>query len=469
MSNAKADDTVVEDGTGASQRPEPQPLQPTDASSLPPRPLDQARSGCRDSGYYSFGSKPKNNELYEFRFKAGIGDRGGNAGNAGSPPEQPETSQTVHEPVGGLQTGADAMAVDDRIIKRLKNKNNTGNGDKKGLAYVFGIGGAHPTDPVVKIGSTGDKLHERINSMDLQGKHRLWTFDPTPSRDFKPERLYKITEYLAQAEFHCQLLFGKNNKCVCEMVHREYFGLEAAAAVAAVSRWQKFCASEPFDKTGMLRPFWAHRLERRIPPGAAEKATDHAARGRRWDRFVDATPLDYLLYDVERLVRAVRLDPHRWRWCSVAQAATCLLLPGSYASTASVLVFVYLFLDASAIGRKMTHCLARLVEQDLLSHSDEEKEVVSLAPWINKLLPASLISLMPRWLALHLPEEQPRWLARCSSSNLNSLLTGFKSISTYMMYDIDMSVLVALLIFVGFQESLYVLLIVTGWRMMAAF
>lgn len=308
----------------------------------------------RDSGYSSAGVRATESDWDQIPSKVTGADR------IRQPEESsmvdweddevdPETSE-FSPPMPGKAPAA--MEVDDGIIKEIKKKlTATDLKDEFGIPYTLLIDRGQSSKTIIKVGSTQDTVMKRMGN--IAGKHTTWKYKAAHGMDKTPMRCYHKAERLAQKEL---AHFLERTKCFCgTKVHREYFvGLDAAVGIAAVNRWRRFCAAEPYEENGTLKPFWALRLqEGRFLAAKTEAAGDYVRCAQRWEQFVDATSLDHLHYRVGRLIDALGSPSLVWRLCNLAQALLYLISPHIITWVVSWLVVGYAcYVCTLAVGRE---------------------------------------------------------------------------------------------------------------------
>ncbi|KAK8065460.1 hypothetical protein PG997_012207 [Apiospora hydei] len=108
--------------------------------------------------------------------------------------------------------------------------------------------------------------------------------------------------------------------------HREYFDVDPNLALEVIHRWRTFCMREPYDAKGRLQPFWEDRLrDMDRQQKLRADVIDMTERRKQWDRFVHATLLDAIRYDISTSMRKLQ-DRGIWRATAVIEFLMILFL-----------------------------------------------------------------------------------------------------------------------------------------------
>ncbi|KAK8035487.1 hypothetical protein PG993_010482 [Apiospora rasikravindrae] len=192
-----------------------------------------------------------------------------------------------------------------------------------GNNYIFEVNPAQaPEKTIWKIGFTTGPTDKRQKNIFNACQHSLIRGQYDPGH--VPIRLCKRAESLIHAEL---ARHRYRFDCLCKVKdHREYFDVDPTLALEVIHRWRNFCIREPYDAKGKLQPFWEDRL-RDVDRQQKLRADvlDMAERRRQWDRFVHATLLDAVRYDVSTSMRKLQ-DRGIWRTTAVIEFLTILFL-----------------------------------------------------------------------------------------------------------------------------------------------
>ncbi|KAK8111973.1 uncharacterized protein PG998_008430 [Apiospora kogelbergensis] len=207
-----------------------------------------------------------------------------------------------------------------KLPKKQRKQRDHGNN------YLFEVVPAQDPDKTIwKVGFTKGPTVKRQKAISnaCQPHSIRGQYDP----GHVPIRLCARAERLT----HAELAWHKYHfVCTCKVEsHREYFDVDPELALEAIHRWRTFCMREPYTAKGKLQPFWEDRLrdmDRRQSLRA--DVLDMAERRRQWDRFVHATLLDAVWYDLVVSMKKLQ-DRGIWRTTAVIEflAILFLLLP----------------------------------------------------------------------------------------------------------------------------------------------
>lgn len=193
-----------------------------------------------------------------------------------------------------------------------------------GNIYLFGAAFAHDPDrTIIKIGCTEGAAHIRIKQIELRCQPILIEREAVPEGWLMP--FYKRAEKLMHAH-----LSDRHHKfiCACGTEHREYFDVDAAAALAVVRLWRGFFESDPYDAAGELRPFWKHRLRqlKKVPHrdrAGSEDLGELERRRRRWEAFANPDPIE--MYRFHAATIFAKVWPFRLPIIAVIEALLIVL------------------------------------------------------------------------------------------------------------------------------------------------
>ncbi|KAK8058194.1 hypothetical protein PG994_008642 [Apiospora phragmitis] len=204
-----------------------------------------------------------------------------------------------------------------QLTKKQRRQQDHGNN------YIFEVTPAQsPEKAICKIGFTTGPTARRQKHIFSTCQHNSIRGQYDPGH--VPIRLCQRAESLT----HAEMAWNRYHfDCRCPVKdHREYFDVAPQLALEAVHRWRTFCMREPYDAKGELQPFWEARLrdmDRRQKLRA--DVLDMAERRRQWDRFVHATLLDAVWYDVAAAVRKLQ-NRGIWRTTAVIELFLILFL-----------------------------------------------------------------------------------------------------------------------------------------------
>ncbi|KAK8856327.1 hypothetical protein PGQ11_012239 [Apiospora arundinis] len=203
--------------------------------------------------------------------------------------------------------------------KQLKQREHGNN-------YLFEVVPAQdPEKTIWKIGFTNGPAYKRQKVIFKICQHNSIRNQYDPGH--VPIRLCRRAEGLTHAELSW---YRYHFTCMCDVNnHREYFDVDPEVALEVIHRWRTFCMREPYTAKGKLQPFWEDRL-RNMDRQQSLRADilDMAQRRKQWDRFVHATLLDALWYDLSVSLKKLQ-DRNIWRTTAVIEFLTIafLLLP----------------------------------------------------------------------------------------------------------------------------------------------
>ncbi|KAK7934738.1 hypothetical protein PG985_000233 [Apiospora marii] len=208
------------------------------------------------------------------------------------------------------------------LTKKQRRQQDHGNN------YLFEVKPSQsPEKTIWKIGFTAGPTYKRQKNIfnDCQHHSIRGQYDP----GHVAIRLCRRAESLIHAELAQHRYYFD---CVCRVHdHREYFDVDPQLALESIRRWRTFCLREPYDAKGRLQPFWEDRLRDMDRRQKLRADLTLAERRRQWDRFVDATLLEAVWYDVAASVRKLQ-DRGIWRTTAVVEflvlAFMVLPLPG---------------------------------------------------------------------------------------------------------------------------------------------
>lgn len=190
------------------------------------------------------------------------------------------------------------QAIDRKLVQKIREKYkrpDASDSSHLGILYVLQV----PGQEVFKIGRTSQKTETRIVAILKTCGITLQSVEQTPKMKylFRSESLahIELSNFVCQPDCHLH-------------EHREYFSVPKDVALKTMKCWQKFAKQAPYDKkTGYLKDFWNDRLARMPPPAENEDVNDHAARQKRWQKFVSPTPLDIIRYQLRMLRPHLRI------------------------------------------------------------------------------------------------------------------------------------------------------------------
>lgn len=375
----------------------------------------------RDSGYSSSGSRITEPDRNISPSKVtGVGRTSLVEGPSnGDGKEGEEDPIMIRFPKPTPSTAISTLAVDDGISEQImKGLTTTDLCGEYGIPYTLLVDRGQFTMPLIKVGSTKGTVMARMGN--VAGAHKEWKYEPAHGMDLSATRCYLRAEHLAQKEL---AHFRDRTKCRCGIQHREYFSLDAQIAIAAVNRWRRFCAAKPYDDSGKLRPFWAHRLrQRQFRAHAAETAGNHATCAERWDHFVDATQLDYFYFKAGYLANALRTSSQPWLWYSLAQALSFLFLPSVVTWLMSWLVVAYVC-KALTVGDEVEHYLMALFGPVSIESARTGTDDMGTFPYLRGIFrwyqKIGLVLRLVGSLGLSQANGLGGWMARVSRRNLS--------------------------------------------------
>lgn len=205
------------------------------------------------------------------------------------------------------------------LTKKQRKQQDHGNN------YLFEVKPSHsPQKTIWKIGfTTGPSDKRRKTIFNACHHHSIrGQYDP----GHVAIRLCRRAERLTHAELARHRYYFD---CMCRVNdHREYFDVDPQLALEVIHRWRTFCMREPYDAKGKLQPFWEDRLRDMDRRHKLRAELGMAERRKQWDRFVHATLLDAIWYDLSASMRKVQ-DRGIWRTTAVVEflVIAFLLLP----------------------------------------------------------------------------------------------------------------------------------------------
>ncbi|KAJ3563330.1 hypothetical protein NPX13_g8240 [Xylaria arbuscula] len=169
---------------------------------------------------------------------------------------------------------------------------------KIGDVYIFkATPQTEPHCKLLKIGSTAKSEKSRKDA--IMNVCRFSSLKQHPDPRSMWLHLFEKAEKLA----HGHLVDRKRKfVCPCGKSHQEYFDVDTKTAERVVQCWRQFCASDPYDAKGELRPFWKHRLGnlgnlRYWGSQEVEGLDELESRHRKWEEFANPRWLDKFRFD----------------------------------------------------------------------------------------------------------------------------------------------------------------------------
>ncbi|KAK8135986.1 hypothetical protein PG984_003926 [Apiospora sp. TS-2023a] len=226
-----------------------------------------------------------------------------------------------------LHLSESSTSLDDNIkgamrkplTKKQRRQQDHGNN------YLFEVKPSQSSEKTIwKIGfTTGPTQKRQKNIFHVCHHHSIrGQYDP----GHVAIRLCRRAESLTHAELARHRYYFD---CECSVInHREYFDVDAQLALEVIHRWRTFCMREPYDAKGKLQPFWEDRLRDMDRQQKLRADVDMTERRKQWDRFVHATLLDAIWYDVATSMRKLQ-DRGIWRTTAVVEflVIAFLMLP----------------------------------------------------------------------------------------------------------------------------------------------
>lgn len=193
------------------------------------------------------------------------------------------------------------------LTKKQRRQQDHGNN------YLFEVKPSQsPEKTIWKVGFTTGPTYKRQKNIfnDCQHHSIRGQYDP----GHVAIRLCQRAESLIHAEL---ARHRYNFDCMCRVHdHREYFDVDPQLALEVIRRWRTFCMREPYDAKGRLQPFWEDRLRDMDRRQRLRADLDMTERRKQWDRFVHATLLDAIWYDVAASLRKLQ-ERGLWRTTAV--------------------------------------------------------------------------------------------------------------------------------------------------------
>ncbi|KAH8677680.1 hypothetical protein BX600DRAFT_431011 [Xylariales sp. PMI_506] len=216
-------------------------------------------------------------------------------------------------------------AIDQNIERILKSKLPPLETTTKDWGYNYVLSVEQQNDEIeelLKVGHTTTTIQRRARNIKCQKARQIQ--DPENPAS-PPIRLHARAELLIKNELDN---FVRPFWCIaCRQTHKEYFTAPRHVVFEVTRRWRSFCALEPYDERGELRPMWLHRLQQIRRCGKEEKVDDHAERARRWAGFSETTRADELRYYA--WVAASCALPFRWLFVAYLEALVIWILSPS--------------------------------------------------------------------------------------------------------------------------------------------